>query len=241
VLVKLISRFRDYYDALRAYDRDETPVYVRETKVHRFRGPSACSQDIRRAMDPLWTDATVPPMYPPSFIQLGPDHDDEGRIDFVRGVIGFCARIYAFVVLNGHAHFDFAGFGTPVPRNRRDRRADVAYWRSEYQTRAWADFQRNRTRTVGDHAFRFFDAPVLLMTDEVLVVNPRLNDWGFATQVDPYTAWQDLSMYLGNNLVKNVMVARPITDELKAEAHGFDKQSFRRTKTGRKKLDRGEW
>jgi hypothetical protein len=34
---------------------------------------------------------------------------------------------------------------------------------------------------------------------------------------------------------------RPITDELKAYAHGFDKQSFRRAKGGRKVTDRGDW
>jgi hypothetical protein len=110
-----------------------------------------------------------------------------------------------------------------------------------YHRRQRHHFERTRARTVADDAFRFFDAPVMAMTDELVVVNPRLSELHFASQVDPFTAWQDLSMFLGNNLVKNVSTPKPVTDDLKAHAHGFDKQSFRKSKTGRKKLDRSEW
>ena len=34
--MKIVSKFRDYYDSLRSLDRDDTPLYVRATTEHRL-------------------------------------------------------------------------------------------------------------------------------------------------------------------------------------------------------------
>ena len=217
--MKIVSKFHDYYDALRAHDRDPEPLYVRETREHRFgfRATTLEERAIRVACDPLWTNETTPPVPPEPWR---------------RGIVAFCGRIFAFVrnVDTGDVRYTFAHF--------IDDDADVV---DRYRRRQWAHFERTRTRTVDDVAFRFFDAPVLLMDDERVVVNPALKPLSFASQVDPYTAWQDISTFLGNNLVKNVSTPRPVSDELKRDAHGFDRQSFKKAKAPRKKLDRGEW
>ncbi len=65
-----------------------------------------------------------------------------------------------------------------------------------------------------------------------LTVNPRLNQYNFASVVDPYTAFQELSMFIGNNLVDtSTTQPRPISDKLKSETKGFNEWSFRRHKT----------
>jgi hypothetical protein len=235
--VKLISRFKDYYDALRAHDMDPTPIYVRVTRHYELDDwHNPCPREVRDAVNPLWTAATLPPSYAPP---LPRRRADEQPVGFSRGVVGFCGRTYAFIVLDGRVIFDFAPFRTSSGDEQQRR----LVWRAGgyVEERTWRNVNGPIRQDVGDDAFRALDAPVLLMTDRRIVVNPRLNEWEFASQVDPYTAWQELSMYLGNNLVKNTNEPRPITDELKAEAHGFDRQSFRKAKVGRAKLDRGEW
>ena len=43
-------------------------------------------------------------------------------------------------------------------------------------------------------------------------------------------AFQELAMYVGAYLTKPVIEEPPISDEIEAEIHGFDKLSFRKEK-----------
>lgn len=78
-----------------------------------------------------------------------------------------------------------------------------------------------------------------------ILVNPTLKEFGFPSVMDITQMWQELSMYLGNQMADVSMVPpKPISDELRAETHGFDrKTSFRKTKATapREKLDRSKW
>jgi len=64
-------------------------------------------------------------------------------------------------------------------------------------------------------------------TPEKIVVNPCLKDYRFQSLVDPFTAWQELSMFLGGVLQRpeNRMVA--ISDEIRRDKKGFDDRSFK--------------
>lgn len=58
-----------------------------------------------------------------------------------------------------------------------------------------------------------------------------LKDWGFARAVDPYTLFQELSMFIGGVLPRNPNPMVEITDQnVKVAKHGFDKWSFRKHK-----------
>lgn len=63
----------------------------------------------------------------------------------------------------------------------------------------------------------------------VFAVNPfTLKKLGFAKAVDPYTAFQELSMWIGGVLGGTSPEMVKITDDkVLAESHGFDKESFR--------------
>jgi hypothetical protein len=92
---------------------------------------------------------------------------------------------------------------------------------------------------VEDEVFRYFDSPVILVwgskfkssKDYMKIygeVNPILRQFEFIKVFDPYSAFQEISMYLGTNLVKQIDPAVNHSDELKAEIHGFDEWSFRK-------------
>lgn len=63
----------------------------------------------------------------------------------------------------------------------------------------------------------------------VFAVNPAsLKKLGFAKAVDPYTAFQELSMWIGGVLGGTSPEIVKITDDkVLAQSHGFDKESFR--------------
>lgn len=70
--------------------------------------------------------------------------------------------------------------------------------------------------------------------------NTILKDIDF-THVPLHQMWQDLSLYVENDMAMgSTPLPLPITDELRAETHGFDKQSFKNQKN-RTKGNRSDW
>ena len=60
-----------------------------------------------------------------------------------------------------------------------------------------------------------------------LIVNPTLRSYQFFKVIDPFTAYQELSMFLGNNLVTQKDPNPPISDVDKRDTHGFNEWSFK--------------
>lgn len=69
-------------------------------------------------------------------------------------------------------------------------------------------------------------------TGHSLILNPCLKDYMFYRVIDPYICWQEIEYFLSNELVKpDDPYIEPISDKLKAESHGFNKESFRKPKS----------
>lgn len=85
--------------------------------------------------------------------------------------------------------------------------------------------------SIEDHEpFLKLDCPVFTI-DRIdgeygLYKNPCLKNYSFAKIMPPTEAFQQLSMYLGNNLAKQVDPL-PLDDKHRIIAHGMDKWSFR--------------
>lgn len=63
-----------------------------------------------------------------------------------------------------------------------------------------------------------------------LTINPCLKDYGFAKVVDPWTAYQEVQMFVGNNLVNDKDKQVKLSDKTLQGKHGFDKMSFKKRK-----------
>jgi hypothetical protein len=61
-----------------------------------------------------------------------------------------------------------------------------------------------------------------------LYVNPVLKQFNFEKLIDPYTAYQELSMFLGSLFVNDDDNMVTISDENKAISKGFDEWSFKK-------------
>jgi len=88
--------------------------------------------------------------------------------------------------------------------------------------------------TIPDDVFRKYNSPIILVWNTnrqkslPVVINPRLNQFDFIKVFDPSAAFQELSMFVGTNLVRQMDPDVKHSDELKIEQHGFNEWSFRR-------------
>lgn len=238
--MRIVSRFTDYYDGLRALDRESTPLYVRDTTTMVLADlPGPDREALRVQLESLWRDDVVPP-----FPDAVPDAE--------RVVVGFCGRAFSGFRAFGEIVWTFDELLALVNASvvdRDERRlmlqqlngTSMSRWRRGLNRTSWERHVASRRTDVGPAAFVALRVPVVVVTDREVVLNPRLRDWRFASRLDPYAAWQELSMFLGNTLILDAPPPpRPIDDGLKAHAHGFDGQSFKNTRN-RPKGNRSDW
>ena len=245
--MRIISPFKDYYDSAQAYGIDPKLVYVRETKVVPLYDPKTGKvTQLPKQLDEFFKRI-------PHMLLENRSHWKKYRrpAEFRVGMIAFCGTLYPFVHTDSECCYDIdhlkarmkaEGFlkeeiekleGPKHEMGRWWRRRSPPDWMGERLHRqSWAGLLASN-RALDDEVHRGYHAPVLMVHCQQLnwpelIINPRLNIYDFQSQVDPATAWQRLSMYVGNNLVTQMDPNPPISDVLKAESAGFDKWSFRK-------------
>jgi hypothetical protein len=100
---------------------------------------------------------------------------------------------------------------------------------------------------IGESIHLEFKSPVVLVRcrktwldhNFSVVIDPSLKELGFVSKVDPFTTYQEIAMYLGNQLAQPDIAPQVVgDDETLARAKGFDEKSFRTQAPGSKKLNR---
>jgi hypothetical protein len=238
-LVRIVSRFKDFYDGVRALDREDTPLYVRDTqRIDLATLSIAQHRALFAQLGPLWGERVVPP-------------DPRMVPNAERVVVGFCGQVFSGYLVCGEICWSLSDVEAAVLRHlpqRTQHEHVIAELRStrvwsygRLNVAAWTRHVEQRPARIAPAPFLALRAPIIVVTDSVVVVNPSLREYHFAKHLDPYAAWQELSMYLGNTLLLDAQPPpRPIDDTLRAHTHGFDKSSFRNTKQ-RIKGDRIDW
>ncbi len=238
--MRIVSRFKDFYDGVRALDREDTPLYVRDThRIELSAVPMRERRELFARLGPLWRDSIIPP-------------DPHVVPQAERVVVGFCGHVFSGYLVFGAMCWTLSEVEAAVVRHlphraQHERVLDdlrstrVSPWAPTLNAATWAQHVEHRPRRIAAAPFLAMRAPIVVVTDSAVIVNPSLRAYHFATQLDPYAAWQELSLFLGNTLLLDAPPPpRPIDDRLRAHTHGFDKSSFRNTKQ-RKKGDRIDW
>jgi hypothetical protein len=200
--MRIISKFKDYYDCIKACDQESFPVYVRDTRCTKFSsGEEAEPLLVQRHLSVFfcgktykgffcYTDASKKTPYfilqdefdstPQEFLAKAPFFDSV--LFKHRNLVQFlCSTSYKAPVIN---------------KNMLPEGVAIACGQ-----------------------------------DDLLITNPRLSEIGFQRILDPYTAYQELSMWTDNLAVhEGNREPKGMTDKLKAESKGFDKWSFRKHK-----------
>ena len=77
-----------------------------------------------------------------------------------------------------------------------------------------------------------YKSPIVLIKNDELIVNPCLKEYKFFKYMDAYTIYQELEMFVGNDLVRDTKVEVPVgSDKVLAASKGYDKYSFRKDKS----------
>jgi hypothetical protein len=230
--MKIISDFHDFYDPVRQMDTDKNNIYVRKTSEIIVNASSFKVED-------------------ENFYKLNRQYHLRDSVKIKMFHLGFCNNIYTGIKVDKnicgdtsvsihYGDFDqikklFDEIGKPF--SYRPRKYKMMDYRTKRLTEAFESSNMNKLKEL----FLKHKVPVFValsnynekycyQTDKKIILNPRLQDWEFFKIKDIYTAYQDISMYIGNNLVDDRNNAWPIEDKLKVQAHGFDKYSFRKEK-----------
>ena len=227
--MKIISKFKDFYDPVAyAMGVDSELMYIRKT--------GGLDKDETEA---LGIEKHVR-------IEIGsygdprPYPGDKKKLIYEISTffVGFCGKTYHGIRVDTYTSklgigrsFDHEYYYGEDAKNFLKKFDNTnRYWR-HLRAKAAEDFQ------FPQELFSEHNVPVFLgeyergevHPDFVVYTNPNLSEVKFVKVIDPYTAFQELSMYLGGVLRKQEPDMVEVSEKDKLLQHGFDpKYSFRK-------------
>lgn len=228
--MRIISKFKDYYDSASAYGIDMECPYVREEKVATFTREQAHKKNM---------------------LQF------RGDSGLKLAVIGFCGKLYPVAQYKytekqeSYPFFKekYLNFYS-VEELRENLPDDLVHKISErgglfyrgessfFYNNNWPSlemFFKHSFTQLQDY-FINEHCPVFIYTSEdnryeglmELRVNSSLKNFGFFKQKDPASAFQEIYMYLAGVLGNQEKETINVSDKVRIQQHGFDKYSFRK-------------
>lgn len=220
--MRIISKTNDYYDGVGRSDKESLPVYVRNHKEYQ--------------LNEFPTHPAITYVY-----------NDFG-INVI--LIGFCGKVYPAFQIKRYLKPDI---------NLFTKDEVIAYIESQLKKSELEYFRTKKIMFAYSRSFetkfeveQFFSEVKHCQTDfmpifekyktaqfvmectyrgwVVLHVGIPLKNFGFQKIFNPYQAYQEINMFMGN-FAEDRKSMPIISDELKAQSHGFDKLSFRKPKS----------
>lgn len=250
--MRIISKHRDYYDSARAFGEDPTLVYLRHERT--VEAPASM-------LDALGTLAAQIPTYvrgdEHSIVRYAAILGFCGRLYPVWRVAGEWAMTPEQFTGVLQAHVDrwtyyratdcmrkaFLGEDEPARKswlNRRTGFTDLTDTALLTEATMIECRERFAAMPPRPELFAGLGLPVFLYehtpkAKEQVTANPILTRLGFASVLDPWTAYQELAMFVGGVLPRGTEPPIEITDDAvirDAKGHGAD--SFKTTSPGKK-------
>lgn len=230
--MRIISKTREYYDCIMSYAPEEEPLYVRDYKEI---SEENISRDIVLQLD-KYTKISEPR-------------------GFTLYFVFFCGRVYlrylsADPTLEETIGLDeaIALLDTDYYKERPPRYFYECPRRTLEATKKYTkanNYDSKDSIPVPVELFRYFKAPYFIITKTnwrerlYIRVNGSLTGTSFYKVFDPFTTFQEISMYIGNFLTEPDIAPLTVgSDEILAQQKGFDKQSFRSISPGEAKARR---
>jgi len=166
--------------------------------------------------------------------------------DPIQYIIGFCGKIYPVLVLSDSPDifcFSIADADAFVEKYFTDQEKEIYKGKLQWKHNAKILIRKNLVsyfeecnkkqeafkKLFEDHSCPIFVASRSKWSDGKITYNGLLRPVQFMRVFDPYSAFQELAMYI-SNIAQPEKVMPVIDDEMKIQAHGFDKFSFRKPK-----------
>lgn len=216
--MRIISTFKDYYDSVQAYGQDKSLIYLRkkdrieikEKKVQKFLQDLPRGGEIRKKRNSGLTETIY---YSGTFI-------------------GFCGQFYPCIYFSkttneeekiAYSLEQVIEFG-----------ADPDYGYPFYSIKELF----NLNNKILNDLFVKYKTPIITfgwewndrngIRDWYIETNSSLKDWHFQKIKDPFTAFQEISMFISGVLGTPEKEMIKISDNDMRDKKGFDKWSFRK-------------
>ena len=236
--IRIISPTHDYYDGLQAYDEDRQLIYQRKAELVKFKHAQP------------WDDADKSKFpFPICDACRFRYVIEENTID--QRIIGFCGRIYPTLFINKKgvtgtrtacntiedvdafvkANYSSDDYNAYAKKARYQKFYLVFGRRAKLKE--WFDLIEAKKDSYRESLFESRHCPIFVAwatpSNLSIEYNANLKDTGFVKQFEPWSAYQEIRMFLGGLACPEKAIPEP-DDRIKAESHGFDKYSFRKDK-----------
>lgn len=231
--MRIISKTKDYYDSAQAYGQDRSTIYNRKESERTLASNDLAALEPIAHYQPRDTVGTVPGMY-----KCGTK------------LIGFCGMVYPVFYINERYFYTTAQIYKYL--NVKKHKVMFKHWLTTYNRRWISSYFFNlqgvtdyikevKHRDTDLNLFINYDTPVWVLEsirrEYKFTINPTLKKYDFARVVDPYSAYQEIAMFMESTLARErIPDPTNVPDEYLAAAKGFDSWSFKKqpTKMGRK-------
>lgn len=215
--MRVISDFHDFYDSVQKFGQDRALIYHRTT--YSYDGVLPFDKHIYYERLPL-TYVTKQVQY---------------------CVIGFCGKLYPLVVFNDGKAICYSMDEVDDYFEAHYRGRDLEEYKKKY-SKVWSwGLRRKSFRAFFDYYKEYTElarvrdlqeghrAPIFIVAKSRaepvrLTFNIKLETYAFQRIVNPYAAYQEISMFLGNIAAPERPLPE-IDDLTMCEAKGFDKKS----------------
>jgi hypothetical protein len=227
--MRIISTFKDFYDI---FDGDPEPLFVRKTqKTHIQPG----DKRTQLTLGVFWEIAT-----PKNHIERY--HWSDPVVSHV--FLAFCGNVYHWWAYGSTLTVSFDEVlelaRSEVSKTYMLRLENTAHKESKKPT-------LSHKTVIPDEIFRTMGAPYFTLAPldchpydgHILTTCPNLQQMGIDKIWKKPDTWQEISMYLGNQLATQAEPPIARTQELIRDAHGFDKFSFK-SQNSERKIRRGQ-
>ena len=238
----IISKFRDYYDSIQMYGSCSTIMWERKTETKHIK--------IDKPHDNILHNASSGIEYNRNTLCLLPI------------LIGFCGNIYPAIDItitptNNNIYSTIVYNEMEYQQVVNAFKEHFKYKRNSsyifHQTRNDKSMIRNYFNTQFNeykYLFTKFKVPIFKMLIEYdqrihnlahykLEINCNLQNNKFVKIKDPFTTYQDIEMFLNNDLANDEVEMVEISNESQNQKHGYDKWSFRKQKNNKKRKQKG--
>jgi len=215
--MKVISKFHDYYDpVLRMFQEEQTPLYLRKEEIV-----------------PDWK--YIRQEFDYRLSRIGYNNSIGAAI-----TIGYCGKIYpAYEVSTGN-YSEYEYIYDPIKLEEIAEENNAS--RKWFSEKAYKEiFEIHKLDKQYLEIFEKYQTPCFMIrNNKTLTLNPSLKKLNFGKVIDPYTAVQELDIYLSSGIVKGgTTEPLSMSDEVLRNAKGFNDKSFK-SDPGLKKLKRAE-
>jgi hypothetical protein len=234
--MRIISKFKDYYDGVQYYGQDLELVYVRdkyypEEKINLEKYLNTPGNYFMSIDKPYITQ------YPENRIEQ--EH-------YMNLIIGYCGELYRVHVIhvkdetvwNNPKHSYILCYNEKQLQEFQQvteysKRKSIRRWNRYRSLKAVDWFEINNKDELRELFYRY-KTPCFIIRDSNkhkgnITINPQLNKYKFYKVKDSYTAFQDISMYIGGVLGIGAPTLVEISNKSMAEKKGFGhKYAFRK-------------